>query len=158
VVLSGYAGGAPYGAIAAAPHVEQATSAERFVDSIGLNVHLSYHNTGYGNFSAVSTLLRGLGVRHLRDGVVLGQQDVCNEARALGDAGMRFTFITQANLNAQQLNEWASCVGHSIEAYEGPNEYDISHPQSDPNWTATVQNAQRALYRNVAGELSPKHR
>lgn len=152
MVLCGYAGSAPYGAIAAAPHVEQAASAERFVDSIGLNLHLSYHDGPYGKFPTVVSLLHGLGVRHLRDGVAMGQQDVCREARTLNNDGMRFAFITQANLSAQQLNEWASCVGPSIEAYEGLNEYDISHPQSDANWTATVQNAQKSLYRSVKAD------
>lgn len=138
-------------------HTEQARAAQSFVDSIGINVHLAYHDGPYGKFDAISTLLRNLGVRHLRDGVASGQLDVCREDRELSAAGMKFDYITQPNLAAERLGGWATCVGPSIEAYEGPNEYDISHPASDTNWATTLQNAQKALYRAVKSDPSLAH-
>ena len=128
---------------------ERARAAGQFTDSLGINVHLSYRTTGYGDVPRVTALLRQLGVRHLRDGVTLGQTDVCRDDRALAAAGLRFTYITQANPTAEQLTRWASCVGPAIEAFEGLNEYDISHPPSDANWSATVRSSQQDLYRSV---------
>jgi hypothetical protein len=131
--------------------VERAQAAGRFTDSIGINLHLSYHNTGYADTGRVTALLRQLGVRHLRDGVALGQTDVCRADRALAADGLRFTYITQANPTAAQLMQWVSCVGPATEAFEGLNEYDISHPQSDTNWVGTVRSSQQDLYRSIKG-------
>ena len=131
--------------------VERARAAGRFTDSIGINVHLSYRTTGYGDTRRVTALLEQLGVRHLRDGVTLGQTDVCRDDRALAADGFRFTYITQANPTLAQLTSWASCVGRATEAFEGLNEYDISHPSSDANWAATVRSSQQELYRSVKG-------
>jgi hypothetical protein len=131
--------------------VEHARAASQFTDSIGINVHLSYRTTGYGNTRRLTALLKQLGVRHLRDGMTLGQTDVCRDDRALAADGFRFTYITQANPTASQLMSWASCVGPAIEAFEGLNEYDISHPASDTNWAATVRSSQQDLYRSVKG-------
>lgn len=139
------------GGSAPAPLVERARAAGQFADSIGINVHLSYRTTGYGNVRRVAALLEQLGVRHLRDGVTLGQTDVCRDDRALAAAGFRFTYITQANPTPAQLTSWASCVGPATEAFEGLNEYDISHPASDTNWAATVRSSQQDLYRSVKG-------
>jgi hypothetical protein len=78
-----------------------------------------------------------------------GQTDVCRDDRALAADGMRFTYITSPNPTAAQLTSWASCTGAAIEAFEGLNEYDISHPPSDLNWAATVRSSQQALYHDV---------
>jgi hypothetical protein len=67
---------------------------------------------------------------------------------------MRTTYITQPSLTASALRLWASCAGPAIEAYEAPNEYDISHPRSDPDWVATIRAYQRFLYRTVKGTAS----
>jgi hypothetical protein len=138
-------------------HTEQARTAQSFVDSIGINVHLSYRDGPYGKYAAITPLLRNLGVRHLRDGITAGQTDVCREDRELAAAGMKFTYITQPDPTAQGLSAWASCVGPAIEAYEGLNEYDIMHPAGDTNWATTVQNAQKALYSSVKHDPSLAH-
>jgi hypothetical protein len=130
---------------------ERAQAAGRFVDSIGVNVHFSYRDTGYGNTARVTELLSQLGVRHLRDGVTAGQMDVCANDRALALKGYRFTYITQANPTSASLRTWASCTGSAVEAFEGLNEYDISHPASDAQWATTVRNSQHQLYRSVKG-------
>jgi hypothetical protein len=88
----------------------------------------------------------------VRDGVTLAQPQVCTVDRALAAQGIRFDYITQPGLTRAQLASWASCVGPAIASFEGPNEYDISHPQSDPDWVSTIRTAQIALYRNVKGD------
>jgi hypothetical protein len=88
-------------------------------------------------------------VRHVRDGVALGQDDVCREDRALAARGVRFTYHVDPASQPASLTSWAACVGPAIEAYEGINEYDISHPDGDAAWAATVRDTQRTLYRTV---------
>jgi hypothetical protein len=139
------------GALAA----ETARSAASFVDSIGVNTHFSYWDTPYGKrFDEVARLLERSGIRHVRDSVVLGQTRVCDEERTLAATGIRFDYITQPALRPADLTAWASCVGPAIESYEGPNEYDISHPQADGDWARTVRTFQRTLYGAVKGSAA----
>jgi hypothetical protein len=127
--------------------VEAASSAAAFVDSIGINVHFSYWPTPYGKrFADYAPLLERSGIKHVRDGVVMGQKRVCAEDRELAAHGVRFTYITQPERTSADLVTWADCVGNAIEAYEAPNEYDISHPKTDPDWIATVRTFQKNLY------------
>jgi len=51
-------------------HRETAVGADAFVDSVGVNVHLHYNDTSYGNFASVERSLKDLGVRHIRDGLI----------------------------------------------------------------------------------------
>jgi hypothetical protein len=133
-------------------HQERAQPAAAFIDSIGVNVHLTYRTGPYGNVSGVESLIHRLGVQHLREGVTLDQPDICTVDRAIAANGPRFDYITQPGLSVQQLASWAACVGPAIESFEGPNEYDISHPASDPDWVSTIRRAQIALYANVKGD------
>lgn len=115
---------------------ETAQSADAFVDSAGVNVHLHDGNTAYGNFAAVENALKGLGVRHIRDGLIdttwTPYYDRLNE---LGRAGIKSDLITAVNQSAALLAAYPQRVPDSLESYEAPNEYNSS---GDPNWSATL--------------------
>jgi hypothetical protein len=130
---------------------ERAQMAGKFVDSMGINVHLSYRSTGYGQTARITGLLDQLGIMHLRDGVTPGQDDVCRVDRSLAAKGFRFTYITQPNPAAATLEQWAACAGPALEAFEGLNEFDISHPQGVADWATVVRSSQQQLYRAVKG-------
>ena len=49
---------------------ENAQSAFDFVNSIGVNTHLNYFDTVYGNFPFVERELKSIGILHVRDGVL----------------------------------------------------------------------------------------
>jgi hypothetical protein len=134
---------------AAGPPLEPALDASAFVDSVGVNVHFSYDDGPYAKRESIATLVRTLGIRHLRDGLTAGREDICRTDRALAASGVRFTFITQAHPSSQRLVAWASCVGDALEAYEGINEFDISHRASEADWVATLRSSQRELYAEV---------
>jgi hypothetical protein len=128
-------------------------AADAFVDTIGVNIHLSYYGTPYGdNFPLIFSRLTALGIRHVRDGVVLGQSNICDANRQLAGAGIHVDSITAPSQDTSQLQSWASCAGPALEALEGPNEYDINHPSSDPAWNATLSAYQATLY-NAKGAL-----
>lgn len=128
---------------------ERAHAAAEFVDSVGINVHLAYNDTGYGNVPRVTALLRDLGVRHLRDGVMPGRNDVCADDKALAAEGFRFTYITVKHPTVAQLSAWATCVGGATEAFEGLNEYDLNHALDEDDWADNLRATQHALYNSV---------
>lgn len=134
---------------------ESAISADAFVDSIGLNIHLHDGDTPYGNFSAVENALKTLGVRHVRDGLIdttwLPYYDRMN---TLGRDGIKGIFITDPQQTVQLLQSYPERMQDSFEGYEAPNEYDNGHGS---NWAATLNqflpvlaNAVRTNPRNPA--------
>jgi hypothetical protein len=134
---------------------ETATPARAFVDSIGVVTHFAYADTPYGNrFETVAQRLIDLGVRHVRDGVVLGDTLVCERERSLATHGVRFSYVTQPALSAGDIAAWAKCAGPALESFEGPNEYDLSHPAGDTDWAATLRAFQKTLYDAVKGNAA----
>jgi hypothetical protein len=112
-------------------------SSDAFVDSIGINTHLSYGE--YSNFSLVFSRLQSLGIRHIRDGADLGT-NVCDKMKQLAAAGIRTDSITNPSESSSVLTNWANCLGSALESYEGPNEYDLS---GDSNWVQTLRDYQQ---------------
>lgn len=121
-----------------------ATSADAFVDSIGVNIHLHYDNTIYGEFSKVKAALAETGVRHVRDGLVDSKWPPYFErVNDLAAAGIRFTFIT--SLPMDRLASVAEKVRRAVEAFEGPNEVNLNKP-----WTVeSSRKYQRDLWQTV---------
>ncbi len=125
-----------------------------FVNSIGVNVHLSASNTPYTNdFSTMVSQLSALGIHHVRDGMHPGATWLCSEAQQLAAAGIRLDYITAVGYAPSDITGWAACVGPAAESFEGPNEYDLNHPQSDANWPATLASFQQMLYATVKENL-----
>lgn len=115
---------------------ETAKSADAFVDSVGVNIHLHYTDTAYGNFTSVEQALKALGVRHVRDGLIdsreMSYYDRHNE---LGRAGIKGLFITSEGQTAQLLSDYPRRMHDSFEAYEAPNEFDAKR---SPTWAARL--------------------
>lgn len=103
----------------------RATPADAFVDSIGVNIHLHYNDTIYGDFPKLKGALAEVGVRHVRDGLVDSEwQPYFERVNELAAAGIRFTFITDMKLD--RLVPVAEKVKGAIEAFEGPNEVNLN--------------------------------
>ena len=143
--------------VRAAP--EAARSADSFVDSVGVNIHLHNTDTTYGHFDdIVKPRLVALGVRHVRDGAIdTTFQTFYDRLNALGRLGIKGLFIIGprdahaiGDRDRAFIREFARRVPASIEAYEGPNEYDIEgNHKGDPHWVQTLQQFQAVLYRTV---------
>src|SRR5450755_2811128 len=74
---------------------ETPVSADSIAESVGVNIHLHYGDTVYGNFDLIRTLLIDLGVRHTRDGLIdTTWQPYYQRHVALGKLGIRCVFIT----------------------------------------------------------------
>jgi hypothetical protein len=130
---------------------ETASGADSFVDSVGVNVHLGYYGTLYGNnFSIIENLLVGLGVRHVRDGLYPGGDNLCSNFSRLASDGIHGDFIVAQWMSPIDVTTWDSCTAQTADAYEGLNEWDAAHG-SDPNWTQTDRDVQQWLYSAVKG-------
>jgi len=126
-------------------NLETAKSADAFVGTVGVNVHLHYTDTVYANFPAVESALKSLGVRHIRDGMVDTKwQPFYDRHNELGRAGIKADFITAPKLDASILLAFPSRMKDSFEAYEDPNEFD-----GRPDWPATLGPYMEMVYKTV---------
>jgi hypothetical protein len=133
-----------------------ARNADAFVQSVGLNLHVSYFRTVYGTGweTIVKPRLLTLGVRHVRDaGAVVASDDwmqtVYGRMGELATAKIKFNLIlrpadgstdyTRAD-HLDRLLQYASGV---VESFEGLNEHDNS---GRINWVTEVRAFQRAIY------------
>jgi len=126
-------------AIESLPTAEVSTPAlaDRFADSVGINVHLHHTGTPYDNFDLVRTRLADLGVRHLRDGLIATTwQPYYDRHNALGAMGMKGTFIAAPDTPDETLRSYPSRMSSAFEGYEAPNEYDASGVAA---WTSLLR-------------------
>jgi hypothetical protein len=131
---------------------EKAASADAFVDSVGVNIHLHYLDTSYSNFPRVKQSLLDLGLRHVRDGLVdTTWQDYYNHHNELGRSGIKGIFSTSPAESDQLLLDYPQRMKDSFEAYESPNEYDQSH---DPDWAGTLSKFVTRLNTTVKANAS----
>jgi hypothetical protein len=131
--------------------------ADSLVDSMGVNVHMTYGNTAYSNIAAVRTMLQALGLRHVRDGGKYLSDSAYNqyEFGAYGNVsslGIGFDLIltfeasmdpnpmTESDLTA--LRALASANSVTIDSLEGPNEIDI---QGDKNWVSDTRSFMQSV-------------
>lgn len=135
---------------------KQARSADSFVDSVGVAVHLGYTDTTYGKYDEiVKPRLRELGVRHIRDGVRLEDIDIQQKFLDLAKIGIKSTLV----MDPRELNHGSLAVNvvksipESVEAVEGPNEWEIqpelkyagqSFPQAVRRFQAELYSAIKA--------------
>jgi hypothetical protein len=129
----------------------EAARASDFVDSVGVNVHMSYMDTPYRDVAAVRDALRDLRVHHVRDGLRPDMEDQYRSLSALAAEGVAVNLILgdpQGRFGtAEQLVETLKTRLPGVAAsVEGPNEYDGS---GDPAWPEALHAYQKHLYETV---------
>lgn len=126
-----------------------ARSADAFVDSIGVNIHLGYSDTPYREYDTIiKPRLLELGVRHVRDGVVPNRKDVITKLNDLGASGIKSILLIKpadAAVLIPQLKD-------SILMIEGRNE-----PDHGEGWEQKVHAEQKALWDAVKNNPATKH-
>jgi hypothetical protein len=109
-------------------NVEKAQPADALVDAVGVNLHLSYLDTAYSNFTGViKPRLLEAGIRHVRDGCPGGNQtEFQNRLNDLGRAGIKAMLICSPHSGKTPAELLAALkrVAASLELIEGPNETD----------------------------------
>jgi hypothetical protein len=129
---------------------EPATSADAFVDSIGVNAHFENSGSAYATqYPQVKAALVALGVRHLREAMSFNEPWFINNMKDLAASGIRASYITQGNLTQSQVQSFPGLVGSSFEQFEGVNEPDLDN---NPNWVADTRTSQQNLYTWVKSD------
>lgn len=133
----------------------QARSADSFVESIGVNVHVAVEGTPYvDRLAAVEQKLKELGVHHVRDSLVSGRPDQYQALEGLAAEGIGSTVIlgdpTGGTAGLEDLIEAVKTeLSGSVEAVEGPNEFSTS---GDANWKPDLIAYQEQLYEKIKGD------
>lgn len=130
---------------------EPAHSADQFVNSIGVNVHMSYGDTAYGERERLVDKLSQAGIRHVRDGLGHNMGYLYPTYTGMAARGIKTTFIMgdpseRRDTLEQLLAELRTSVRGAAEAVEGPNEYSYS---GDPEWVSRLRAYQSRLYDGV---------
>lgn len=152
----------------ASPAGVAARMSDAFVESIGVNIHLSYLGRVYGRRfdDVIRPKLRQLGVRHLRDGGFVSVSRGWNELvygryrKLASETGARFTIIMSPAErpdpgadygDATHVRTLLDLIGwDNVEAFEGLNEHDYFG--GGPKWADEVRTFQRALWSTVRGK------
>src|SRR3954447_26019039 len=129
---------APVPGASAAP----ARSAAAFTDSVGVNTHVIYDDTAYGNFDLVHDRLKELGVKHIRDGVCGTCVWQWERYEALAADGIRLDagagWPTDSAIVRDQQLAAIRRLAPMIESIEGANEWDHFSGHA-PDWAAQVR-------------------
>lgn len=137
----------------------QVMRADRFIDTIGVNVHMQYLDGPYGDVGKVMELFKFLGVRHARDVVPDGARGI---VRRMAYDGIRFNlFVTgdwRKGGTLEYIRHLEANVPRSVASIEGYNEIN--------NWQQTFDGrsgalaaiaAQKSLYEAIKAHPELKH-
>jgi hypothetical protein len=135
-------------AASAAPQMpRRATS---FLDSVAVNVHMSYFDTAYRHWRRVRAKLLELGVRHVRDGACPGCVEQRERLQALADAGIYTDYIMGRPGDSPSIGKLVEMLAgpmrSTVDAVEGPNEFDRGSPHA---WVRRLRHYQHRLYRSI---------
>lgn len=137
---------------------ETPKSVYAFEDSIGLNTHFNYAQTGYHtHLQQDVALVEQLPARHIRDGGT-GEDDALSTLCS-GNVHHSFGFpinVTAAQIKAQLTKTNPACV----DFVEPANEYDdVSQIKAtlDPNWATHLMAEQRLLYTTIKSDPALSH-
>lgn len=143
IALSGCGGGGGGISQSAAPPVisnapvqgsETPLAASDFTDSIGVNLHMTYVTSPYDvDFDKWSPTLIASGIKHVRDAICPYAFAWCQGVESvrinqLAAAGVHTDFLTSMAQTFTYVQSYAQMmnVAPAAEAYEGPNECDVS--------------------------------
>ena len=135
-----------------------AEKADAFVNSIGINTHLTYDDGVYKDGTNTKNQLLNLGIKHIRDGL----DTDFNTALLLSQNNIKITGFLQGDFNiANQTPQfWIQRVKNAgaisaFEAFEGPNEADLSimnFTYKGLAWPLGVKYFQMDLYEAVKND------
>jgi hypothetical protein len=158
--------GAPSATAAERP----AKAADRFTDSVGVNVHLHFQGSAYDRAfqSVIKPKLEKAGIRHLRDGAYTYREAASSlyyrRCRELAAAGIRFNLLTSFKTHWSEPTDYSKLAevyrwcGRAVESFEGVNEPDLQPiPAGFPDWKTQTVQSQKALYKAVKGSPAIRH-
>lgn len=148
-MTSAYALAGPAGAAHAEMSPVTARPASVFHDSFGVGIHSMYPDTSYGDLDRLVRLVDELGVKHVREGIVLNREgDAYPTLQRLSARGVKAMLLFgregEAGMGTvqQQLAVLRGPLAGTFDAFEGPNETDCS---GDPAWLERLHSRMQEL-------------
>src|SRR5689334_14603155 len=141
------------------PGATTAVSSASFVDSVGVNIHLPYDWTTYGNLNLVEQSLGYLGIHNVRDSLVPWPQTQ-PDYKALMSLGYHFDFILPiASIDipgyVALVDSYVTKNPGGVLAIEGPNEVNIwPVTYNGGSGPANAAQFQQALYSAVRADAN----
>lgn len=120
-------------------------AADAFVDSIGVNTHLTADLTADRKYPVVAERMKESGIRHIRDGIFPREshQEYADQRKFFAATGVRLDAITDcpqplgyypgSYTAPHVIRGYDARIGGAVEMLEGPNEPDLRHV---PDWAA----------------------
>ena len=137
-----------------APTQEKARTADAFVDTIGVNIHLGYHDTVYNKYDEIlKPRLVELGIRHVRDGLSANRKDVLKKLTDLADSGIHSDLLLAAGEAVAICKE----IPNSVESVEGENEPDGRKHAGPKDWIPLARAQNAALYKAIKADPATAH-
>jgi hypothetical protein len=135
---------------------QRAQQADQFVDSVGVNTHMTYTNTAYAShWSTVLADLKGLHIRHVRDGFYPWAEGspYYVSHQQLHAAGIDCDYVVSSSAipTAEQVETVKNYAGDML-YLEAPNEMD---DQKGANWASVLHTELPELYK--AGSANKVH-
>ena len=143
--------------------LESASTANSFVDSIGVCIHLTYLDTAYGQYEEkIKPRLQELGIRHVRgDSPPVTDKVAIEKFNDLAKIDIKSILIMDPRSvnNGTEAVELSKSVIDGLEGVEGPNEWDI-HPEREyqgKNFPEAVRQYQSDLYSAIKSDPDTAH-
>jgi hypothetical protein len=131
---------------------ENATAADKFVDSIGVNAHFGASGAvDSSQFPQASSLLVGSGIRHVRVLLNPNSPSFMSQMKQLAASGIHGNYIVPTGTTQSQVLAFPAQVSPSLESFEAPNEPDDQPGQAYPLWVPGCIAAQQQLYSWIKG-------
>ena len=137
-----------------------AVQADSLVDSYGVGIHLAFLDTPYKDATAVANALSDLGVRHVRDDLLINDPRQYAGIKTVADRGIKFNLIMGNPSSPDSAAAYVDTVATqlpagSVESLEGSNEWDLFSGGDPPVGGQPADTAARALR---GGQGQPRDR
>jgi hypothetical protein len=125
--------------------VQMPIPADAFVDSIGVNTHLTQDLTADRKYAVITERMKESGIRHIRDGIFPSEslQEYADQRRFFTATGARMDAITDcpqplgyypgSYTSPHVVRTYDARIGDAVDSLEGPNEPDLRHVR---DWAA----------------------
>ena len=136
----------------------KARTADSLADAYGICVHMAYGDTPYANAGKVTSLLKNLGVRHVRDDMFMNNPFEYDGIRTVAASGIKFNMImgkpTSPDSPAKFVATLARELPGAVESLEGTNEWDLT---GRGNWVNEVRSWQQQLWNAAKANPATKN-
>jgi hypothetical protein len=129
-------------------HAQVTASADSFIDSVGVNVHLASQESAYGDLPRIRDAIRKLGVKHIRDGLLnTNVEDYYTGLTLLARDGVRSLLYADVSQSASMLRAFPSRAPGSLEGVEAPSELDATSAL----WLKELRETQARITQATSG-------